>query len=56
MIIKDSELDKTFIYFLMAYYFHWTTKQVDETDAYLLESLVTILPLWKAKTQEIGDK
>ena len=55
MIIDDPELDKTFVYFLMAYYFHWTPKQVDETEIYMIESMLTILPAWKQKTQDVLD-
>jgi len=56
VIIQDAEIDKHFIYFLLAYYFGWTPKQVDEIDAYLVESLLIMLPEWKQKVQEIGGK
>ena len=53
MIIDDAELDKTFIYFWCAYYFHWSPEQVDNTESYLLECLMTMLPLWKIRQQEM---
>jgi hypothetical protein len=57
MIIQDAELDKAFIYFTCAYYFHWTPKQVDEMEYYQIEMLLSILPGWKKKTQDaLSDK
>lgn len=44
-----------FNYFLLAYYFHWTPEQVDKTEYRLIEAMLTMLPLWKAKTQD-GNK
>jgi hypothetical protein len=52
MIVKDAELDKMFVYFLVAYYFHWTPEEVDRTDAYTLDCMLTMLPEWKAKVQD----
>ena len=53
MIINDSEVDKMFIYFIFGYYLHWTPKQVDETDAYTIDCMQIMLPLWKVKTQDV---
>ena len=53
MPVSDKQLDKEFVYFLCAYYFHWTPKQVNEQEAYLIDSLLTMLPLWKQKIKDV---
>jgi hypothetical protein len=55
MTINDNEADKTFTYFLLAYYFHWTPEQVDKTEYRLIDSMLTILPMWIQKTQTAGN-
>lgn len=57
LIVQDAEADRCLTYFLCAYYFGWTQQQVDATEYFLVEAMLEILPLWKAKTQDLlGDK
>jgi hypothetical protein len=56
MIVNDAEADKMFAYFLFAYYFHWSKAEVDNTDAYLVECMLSLLPLWMQKVNSFGDK
>jgi hypothetical protein len=52
MVINDTEIDKEFIKFLCAYYFHWTPEETEKADAYTIECLLTALPLWLKKERE----
>ena len=47
--MTDPELDRNFIKFLCAYYFHWTPEQVERTDNYDVEFMLEALPAWKKK-------
>lgn len=51
--MRDEELDKEFVYFLSAYYFHWTPVQVDAVEYPLLASLMAILPPFLKKINEV---
>lgn len=53
MIIRDKEVDKEFVYFLMAYYFHWTPEQVDKLEYTLVESLLIMLHHWIKRINEV---
>jgi hypothetical protein len=55
MTINDSGADKTFVYFLLAYYFHWTPEQVDNTESNIIEEMLTLLPLWRNKEREAAN-
>ena len=55
MTISDRDVNREFIYFLMAYYFHWTPELVDSIDNELVESLLTQLPLWVKKINEVKN-
>lgn len=36
----------------MGYYFHWTPEQVGKMDCTFIETMTTILPIWKKKENE----
>lgn len=55
MNVNDNEIEKTLRYFLCANYFKWTPKQVDETEVELIDSLLFIYPLWKARTRDMEE-
>jgi len=45
-------LDKDFIYFLFAFYFHFTPDVVDSLENYRVESFLICLPEWVKKMNE----
>ena len=53
MVISDPEIQNWFAYFVCAYYFHWTTAEVDATDARIIEALMYALPIWLKKISEV---
>ena len=52
MIINDKELDIEFKKFLCAYYFKWTPEQTENVEAYTLECMLHVLPIWLKKERE----
>lgn len=52
MHIDDAEIDQDMVYFICAYYFHWTPEQVDKIESQKLGVLLTMLPEWKKKVND----
>jgi hypothetical protein len=55
MHIADPELDRDFVYFLAAYYFHWTPEETKNVEARLLDAMLCLLPLWHQKVNEVKE-
>jgi len=49
--VTDEELDIEFVYFLFAYYFHYTPEQTDAMDKYRVDEFLIMLPKWIEKTK-----
>jgi hypothetical protein len=45
-------VEREFVYFLMAYYFHFTPEQVDRMDCVHVESMLIMLPAWRKRITE----
>jgi len=52
--VNDNLLDKFFVDFIFAYYFHFTPKQVGEIDSDEVEALMSILEEWRKKEVDVS--